>query len=423
MSRTAGAERDVLGRERCSNGMPDFFRGRGGRHLSQATKGDSYEILAVLRVACRVFRPYLLTGSDLRASDNRKCNDCVRLRLAMHILERLKMKALYLETTDGPESVYVKDVETPVPGPGEVRIAIKAASVNHRELFITHGQYPGMTVPTTLGCDGAGVVDMIGDGVTGAKVGDEVVLYPARNWGSNRHAPAADFGLLGMPFNGTIAEYICVPVDNLAPKPAGLSFEEAAAIPLTGLTSWRALMFKGQLKAGETLLISGVGGGVATFGLAFAVAKGANVYVTGESEEILARAKDMGAKGGLLFTDPEWRRQVGKLTGGIDVVLDGAPSPSFANYVRAINPGARIVIYGSTAGNEVKFNATDIFLKSASIVGSQVGDPQDFKEMLAFVGEHKIKPVVEKTFPLIEAKEALLHLKDQHKFGKIVVTV
>jgi NADPH:quinone reductase-like Zn-dependent oxidoreductase len=333
------------------------------------------------------------------------------------------MKALYLETTDGPESVYVKDVETPVPGPGEVRIAIKAASVNHRELFITHGQYPGMTVPTTLGCDGAGVVDMIGDGVTGAKVGDEVVLYPARNWGSNRHAPAADFGLLGMPFNGTIAEYICVPVDNLAPKPAGLSFEEAAAIPLTGLTSWRALMFKGQLKAGETLLISGVGGGVATFGLAFAVAKGANVYVTGESEEILARAKDMGAKGGLLFTDPEWRRQVGKLTGGIDVVLDGAPSPSFANYVRAINPGARIVIYGSTAGNEVKFNATDIFLKSASIVGSQVGDPQDFKEMLAFVGEHKIKPVVEKTFPLIEAKEALLHLKDQHKFGKIVVTV
>jgi NADPH:quinone reductase-like Zn-dependent oxidoreductase len=226
-----------------------------------------------------------------------------------------------------------------------------------------------------------------------------------------------------MPFNGTIAEYICVPVDNLAPKPAGLSFEEAAAIPLTGLTSWRALMFKGQLKAGETLLISGVGGGVATFGLAFAVAKGANVYVTGESEEILARAKDMGAKGGLLFTDPEWRRQVGKLTGGIDVVLDGAPSPSFANYVRAINPGARIVIYGSTAGNEVKFNATDIFLKSASIVGSQVGDPQDFKEMLAFVGEHKIKPVVEKTFPLIEAKEALLHLKDQHKFGKIVVTV
>ncbi len=331
------------------------------------------------------------------------------------------MKALYLEETGGPESARVTDVETPMPQAGEVRIAVKAASLNHREIFITHGQYPGMTVPTTLGCDGAGVVDMIGEGVTGAKVGDEVVLYPARNWGPNRHAPAADFGLLGMPFPGTIAEYVCVPVDNLAPKPAFMSFEEAGAMPLTALTSWRALMFKGQLKPGETLLISGIGGGVATFGLAFAVALGANVYVTGESEEVLERAYKMGAKGGLLFTDPDWRKQVGKLTGGIDVVLDGAPSPSFANYVRAINPGARIVIYGSTAGNEIKFNATDIFLKSASIVGSQVGDPQDFRDMLAFAEKHEIKPVIERSFPLAEAREALIHLRDSHKFGKIAV--
>lgn len=331
------------------------------------------------------------------------------------------MKALYLEETGGPESARVTDVETPMPQAGEVRIAVKAASLNHREIFITNGQYPGMTVPTTLGCDGAGVVDMIGEGVTGAKVGDEVVLYPARNWGPNRHAPAADFGLLGMPFPGTIAEYVCVPVDNLAPKPAFMSFEEAGAMPLTALTSWRALMFKGQLKPGETLLISGIGGGVATFGLAFAVALGANVYVTGESEEVLERAYKMGAKGGLLFTDPDWRKQVGKLTGGIDVVLDGAPSPSFANYVRAINPGARIVIYGSTAGNEIKFNATDIFLKSASIVGSQVGDPQDFRDMLAFAEKHEIKPVIERSFPLAEAREALIHLRDSHKFGKIAV--
>lgn len=333
------------------------------------------------------------------------------------------MKALYLETAGGPESTRVAEVPTPTPGHGEVRVAIKAASINHRELFITHGQYPGMTLPSTMGCDGAGVIDMVGEGVSGAKVGDEVVLYPARNWGPNRHAPAADFGLLGMPFPGTIAEYVCVPADNLAPKPAWMSFEEAGAMPLTALTSWRALMFKGGLQAGETLLISGIGGGVATFGLAFAVAKGANVHVTGESDEVLDRAYQMGAKGGLLFTEPEWRKKIGKLTGGIDVVLDGAPSPSLPNYVRAINPGARIVIYGSTAGNEIKVNATDIFLKSASIVGSQVGDPQDFREMLAFAGEHKIKPVIERSFPLDQAREALLHLRDSHKFGKVVVTV
>ena len=333
------------------------------------------------------------------------------------------MRALYLEQADGPDSARVADVETPTPLAGEVRVALKAASINHRELFIAHGQYPGMILPAIMGCDGAGVVDMIGEGVTGAKVGDQVVLYPARNWGADRHAPAHEFGLLGMPFPGTLAEYICVPVDNLAPKPPELSFVEAGAMPLTALTSWRALMFKGKLQPGETVLISGIGGGVATFGLAFAVALGCTVYVTGESDEVLERARQMGAKGGLLFTDPDWRRKVGKLTGGVDVVLDGAPSPSLPNYIRAINPGGRIVIYGSTAGNEIQFNATDLFLKSASIIGSQVGDPEDFRDMLAFAGKHGIKPVIERTFPLSQAKEALLMLRDKHKFGKIVVTM
>ncbi len=333
------------------------------------------------------------------------------------------MKALLQETSDGPEAVRVADVETPTPKAGEVRVALKAASMNHREMWIARGLYPGMTLPSTLGCDGAGVVDLIGDGVTGVSPGDEVVIYPGLGWGANRHAPQADFGLLGMPHAGTIAEYICVPAQSLAPKPAFMTFEEAAATVLTGLTAWRALMFKGQLQPGETLLISGVGGGVATFGLAFAVALGAKVYVTGENEDVLARAKDMGALGGLLYTDPDWRKQVSKLTGGVDVVLDGAPAPSFANYVRSINPGARIVIYGSTAGDKFEITATSIFLKSASIVGSQVGDPQDFRDMLAFVEKHQIKPVIERAFPLAEAKEALLYLQEQHQFGKVVVTI
>ena len=333
------------------------------------------------------------------------------------------MKALLLETTDGPEAVRVADVATPEPQAGEVRVAIKAASINHREMWIARGLYPGMVMPCTMGCDGAGVIDSLGDGVSGVAVGDEVVIYPGRDWGANRHAPQAAFGLLGMPHAGTIAEYICVPAENVVPKPMGMSWEEAAATVLTGLTAWRALMFKGQLQPGETLLISGVGGGVATFGLAFAVAHGAKVYVTGENQDVLDRAMEMGALGGLLYTDPEWRKQVGKLTGGIDVVLDGAPAPSYANYVRAINPGARIVIYGSTAGDKFEVTATGIFLKSASIVGSQVGDPQDFRDMLAFVEKHGIRPVIEKTFPLADAREALLYLEQQHKFGKVVVSV
>jgi NADPH:quinone reductase-like Zn-dependent oxidoreductase len=231
------------------------------------------------------------------------------------------MKALLLETTDGPEAVRVGEVPTPEAQAGEVRVAIKAASMNHREMWIARGLYPGMALPSTMGCDGAGVVDQVGAGVSGVVVGDEVVIYPGRDWGTNRHAPHPAFGLLGMPHPGTIAEYVCVPAENIAPKPKGMSWEEAAATVLTGLTAWRALMFKGQLQSGETVLISGVGGGVATFGLAFAVALGAKVYVTGESQDVLDRAMEMGALGGLLYTDPDWRKQVSKLTGGIDVVL------------------------------------------------------------------------------------------------------
>src|ERR1700759_5446226 len=203
-----------------------------------------------------------------------------------------------------------------------------------------------------------------------------------------------------MPGPARIADFVCVPAANLAPKPAFLSFEEAAAVPLTGVTAWRALFFKGELAAGETVLIIGVGGGVATFALAFAVAKGAHAYVTGETDKILDAAKAMGAKGGLKYTDPDWRKKVQPLTGGVDVVVDGAPAPSFANYVRSLKPGARAVIYGSTAGNKFEVNAPDVFLRSASIVGSQVGDPQDFRDMLTFIGEKRVKPVLEKVFPL-----------------------
>lgn len=333
------------------------------------------------------------------------------------------MKALYLAAADGTESVAVTEVETPTPKAGEVRVALKAASLNHRELWIPKGQYPGMTLPATLGCDGVGVVESLGEGVTGAKVGDEVMLYPGLNWGPSRRTPSKEFGLLGMPGPGTVAEYICLPVGNLAPKPEYLSFQEAAAFPLAGVTSWRGLMYKGELQPGETLLIIGVGGGVATFALAWAVALGANVYVTGESDDVIERAVSMGAKGGLNFNDPEWRKALTPLTGGVDVVFDGAPAPSFANYVRSLKPGARVVIYGSTAGNQFQVNATDIFLKSATILGSQVGDPQDFREMAAFIQDKRIKPEIERVFPLAEAREALLFLQDSHKFGKVVITI
>jgi len=333
------------------------------------------------------------------------------------------MQALLLTTADGLDSVELANVDTPEPAEGEVRVAIKAASLNHRELWITKGLYPGMQLPATLGCDGAGVVESVGAGVDASLVGTEVVIYPGLdNWGDDARFPAPEFALLGMPGPGTVAEYICVPAAHVSPKPEYLSFEEAAAIPLAALTAWRGLFTKANLQAGEKVLITGVGGGVATFALMFAKAVGAIPYVTSGSDDTLAKAKEYGAVDGFNYRDENWRKAVGKTTGGIDVVFDGAPASSFANYTRALNMGARVVLYGSTGGMDFKVMATDIFLKNLSVIGTNVGNLQEFNAMFAFVEKHQLKPVMDRNFGFGESKEALQYLSDSHQFGKVTIT-
>lgn len=333
------------------------------------------------------------------------------------------MRAFYLPEANGPESAVMMEVDTPSPAAGEVRIAVKAAALNHRELFITRGQYPGMALPSTLGADGAGIVDAVGDGVDASLIGTEAVLYPAREWGSDQRFPTDAFGALGMPFPGTIANYVCVPAGNVVAKPAHLSFEEAAAVPLAALTAWRALTISGQVQKGETVLITGISGGVATFALSFALALGAKVFVTSSNDESLAKAKALGAAGGFNYKDPDWRKAVPKTTGGIDVVIDGAPGSSVPNYFRALKKGARVVIYGSTGAPAFQTNAPELFLKYVSIVGTAMGSPEDFRAMIAFVAEHQIRPAIDRTFALEEAPEALLYLEKSHAFGKVVIKI
>jgi zinc-binding alcohol dehydrogenase/oxidoreductase len=333
------------------------------------------------------------------------------------------MKALVLGATDGPQCAAVKCVETAVPRDGEVLVAVKAAALNHRELWITRGQYPGMIAPPfTLGCDGAGVIEAVGAGVDRTVIGQEVVLYPGLNWGADAGFPAASFGLLGMPGPGTIAEKIAVPAWSALPKPAHLSFAQAAAVALAGLTAWRGLFTKGALKPREKLLVTGVGGGVAVTALQLAHALGAQVYVTSGSEETIARAVALGAKAGFNYKDEGWRKSLPKASGGIDLVFDGAPASSYANYGRALNMGARVIIYGSTGGLQFAVNAPELFLKNVSVIGTNVGTLEDFKAMLAFVSEHKLEPVIERSFPLDEAAEALAFLQEKHQLGKIVIT-
>src|SRR5437868_9791850 len=173
------------------------------------------------------------------------------------------MKALVLERADGPESAALQEIPTPTPATGEVRVALKAASLNYRELWISRGQYPGMKLPSGLGADGAGIIDAVGAGVDSALVGREVVLYPGTGWGDNPNYPHRNFALFGMPLPGTIAQYICVPVENAVEKPASLTFEEAACLPTAGLTAWRALCVKARVAPAEHVLVTGIGGGVA----------------------------------------------------------------------------------------------------------------------------------------------------------------
>ena len=331
------------------------------------------------------------------------------------------MKALRLVTADGTRDAQVAEVDCPEPKFGEIRVRLAASALNHRELWIARGQYPGMRLPCTMGCDGAGVVESIGPNVDSVAVGTEVALYPGLNWGSNPDLPSADFGLLGMPGPGTVAEYICVPAENAVAKPASLSFEEAAATGLGGLTAWRGLVTKARLRQGERVLITGIGGGVATFALRFAVALGATVFVTSGSIETLERARAMGATGGFNYKDPDWRKSVPKVTGGVDVVFDGAPAGSYANYSRALNVGARVVVYGSTGGPQFAVMAPELFLKNINVIGTNVGNLQEYRSMLDFVERHQLKPIIDRSFGLDEAAGALQYLDTAHQFGKVTI--
>ena len=333
------------------------------------------------------------------------------------------MRALVLEKADGPSSALVRDEARPVVGPGEVRVILRAASLNHRELWISRGLYPGMKLPCILGADGAGIVAELGQGVDATLIGREVVLYPGRGWGNDRRFPSRHFALLGVPLPGTIAEEIVVSAESVFDKPPHLSFEEAACLPTAAITAWRGLVGKAGLKAGEKLLVTGTGGGVATYALMFGHALRADVYVTSSSAETLAKAAALGAKAGFNYREAGWRKALQAASGGVDVVFDGAPAGALGEYSRALATGGRIVIYGSTGGTEMAMAAPDLFLRHATIYGTAMGDLIDFADMLAFVTKHSIKPIIERSMPLAEASHALQYLEKNHTFGKIVISI
>ncbi|MFC5629516.1 zinc-binding alcohol dehydrogenase family protein [Aliibacillus thermotolerans] len=333
------------------------------------------------------------------------------------------MKAILVKETGGPDKAEYVDVDVPSPGKGEVLIRLKNAALNRRDFFITHGLYPGMNLPAILGSDGAGIVEEVGEGVSNVSVGDEVIMNPGLQWGENEAYGNKDFHILGMPTDGTYAQYVKITSENVYQKPSHLSWEEAAALPLAGLTAYRALFTRGELKEGENVLVPGIGSGVSQFVMQMALAKGANVYVTSSSEEKIARAKELGASGGVNYQEKDWTKQLKKLINGFDLIVDGVGGDNFNQLLSVVANGGRIVNYGATAGPVPELVLPKMFFKNMDIRGTTMGSPRDFQKMLDLFEEHSLHPVVDKTFALEDAAEALKYMEKGNNFGKIVLEI
>ena len=330
------------------------------------------------------------------------------------------MHAIRLNGVKASEYASVPD---PIPAAGEVVVQLRAAALNHRDLWILNGQYAGLKWPCIPGSDGAGVVESVGEGVDPSLRGREVIINASFNWGSDERAQDGQkFQILGLPRDGTLAEKVSVPASQLAPKPAHLTWTEAAALPLAGLTAYRAVFSRANLQSGERVLISGIGGGVALFALQFAAAAGAEVWVTSSSRQKIARAVELGAKGGFDYRDAEWVAAAVRNPGQFDVVVDSAGGEGFVKLIDATASGGRIVFYGATRG-DAALPVRKVFWRQISLLGTTMGSPRDWQTMTAFVAERKLRPVVSDVFPLERAAEAFALMDRGEQFGKIVLAI
>jgi NADPH:quinone reductase-like Zn-dependent oxidoreductase len=328
------------------------------------------------------------------------------------------MRAVQLSAVN---QLAVVDVPDPKPAAGEALVTLRAAALNHRDVWIKSGQYAGLKWPCLPGSDGAGTVTAVGSGVDAAWVGREVIINASFGWGDREQAQGAQFTILGLPCDGTLAEKIAVPVTQLAPKPAHLTWEEAAALPLAGLTAYRAVFSRGNLQPRERVLISGIGGGVALFALQFAVAAKAEVWVTSSSPEKIKHAVELGARGGFNYRDESWAVEAVKSPGLFDVVIDSAGGEGFGKLIDVTAPGGRIVFYGATRG-DATLPVRKVFWRQISLLGTTMGSPSDWEAMTAYVAREHLKPVVSAVFPLARAADAFALMERGEQFGKIVVT-
>ena len=325
------------------------------------------------------------------------------------------MKAVRIHEDGGPEVLRYEDVEDPAPGPGEVLVRLRAASLNHLDLWIRQG-LPSVPKPRILGADGAGVVAALGEGADAFSEGDRVVLNPGLDDGAR---------ILGEHTDGTHAELVAVPAEYVHPIPEGLSFEEAAAFPLVFETAYRMLVTKARIEEGEWVLLWGIGSGVASAAFVIAKALGARTLVTSSSAEKLARAAELGADVTVNHADDDVAAAVKEATGGrgVNVVIEHVGEATWKTSLQSAAPNARVVVCGATSGPNPPAQLHRIWWKQLAVYGSTMGTREDFKGAYELVARGAAQPIVDRVFPLEQAARAHEYLEEGRQFGKVVLEI
>jgi len=341
------------------------------------------------------------------------------------------MRAVAIHGHGGLDALRLETLPDPEPAAGRVVVRVKAVALNHLDIWVREG-WAGLKLafPHVLGADVAGVVEAVGEGVAGVAAGDEVVVNPGVSCGRCRECLSGDdamcrsYSILGEHVSGGYAERVSVPGQNVLPRPKNLSFDEAACVPLTFLTAWHALLGRARLRLGETVLVHAAGSGVGVAAVQIAKLVGARVIATAGSDAKLERARALGADEVVNYETQDFVQEVRRLTGkrGVDVVFEHVGKKTWEGSIRAVTVGGRIVTVGATTGFDPPTDLRHVFFRQISILGSTMGNGAELLEVLRFVGEGKLKPVVDRVLPLGEVRRAHELLAQRAQFGKIVLT-
>ena len=340
------------------------------------------------------------------------------------------MKATIFRAHGGPDVLEYTEVAAPTFKSNEVLIEVKACALNHLDIFVRNG-LPGIEIPLPhiLGCDVAGVVREVGELVTWVKPGDEVMVHPGVSCGhceaclSGMDNLCREYDMIGYRRNGGYAELVAVPGVNVFQKPANLKWEEAAALPLVTVTVWHMLVTRANIRPGEDVLVHAAGSGVGSIAIQVAKLLGARVITTASNDIKLAKARELGADETINYTNADWPKEVRRLTErrGVDVVVEHTGSVTWPGSISSLKNNGRLVTCGATSGYDARTDLRQVFYRHLTILGSFMGSKAELLAAMKFVEKGKVRAVVDRTFPLSDAREAHIHLENREQFGKILL--